>query len=167
MAIAIQNQNNNWLHYILIGALLIILWLLMFPPSCESKPDYSPILKGEIQKATLKKDSIQQRIVYKDRERIVYVTKYRTLKGKVDSIPCPEGLAQVIVLTDSIIVKDSSEIQSLKAEILTDNFIIDSQKKVIYSDSVQLRKLNKKLRRQKVKTWIVGVLGLGTGLMLK
>lgn len=165
MKLILNNPNPNRLYYALLVLAFAVLIIYLFPPNCSGKP----YIAAKPTVLIKQKDSIRDRIVYKDRERIVYVTKYRTLKGKVDSIPCPEALNQVIVLTDSIIVVDSSLISSLKAELLVDSLIINEQGKVIKKDSTQIVKLERKLKRnRKLARFFFGTTVLtGAALYLK
>lgn len=145
---------NQLLKWIMPPAIVIILAMLLIP-KCSNVPD--PVFKPSMQ--ILRKDSIHERVVYKDRWRTEVVYRYRHIK--VDSLPCPEALSEVIVLTDSIITIDSSEISSLKAEVLIDNLIINSYKSKIISDSVVITKLSKKLRRSRRWNKILIVVSLG------
>ena len=170
MATLQMNQSpNKGFYYLLLFLSLAVLVIIVFPfKGCEQTIDVETIeIKKEILKDKAKKDSIKERIVYKDREHLVYITKWRNLKPQLDTLPCPDALEQVITLTDSIIVADSSLISSLKAEIFVDSLIISNQDKVIKTDSIVIRRLTKKLKRQKVKTALAGVLGFGLGLLVK
>lgn len=146
-----MNQLFKW---IIPPAIVIILAMLLIP-KCSNVPE--SVFKPSIQ--VIRKDSIHERVVYKDRWRTEVVYKYRHIK--VDSLPCPEAMAEVIVLTDSIIQIDSSEISSLKAEVLIDNLIINSYKSKVISDSVVITKLSKKLRRSRRWNKILGIVAVG------
>ena len=135
---------------IVIAILALCVIILIAFKGCGTEP-IKPI---EPLKA--KNDSIHERVVYKDRWRTEVVVKYRTLKGRIDTIPCPDALNQAIILTDSIIMVDSSLISSLKAEILIDNLIISQ-------DSIKIISLTKDVKKQKrrKKLWQSIAVALG------
>lgn len=151
--------------FVIICLILIGVILALCLPKCSSEPiviNNNPI-KATVQKQKLKADSLDKASDKTDLVRIVYVTKWRTLKPKLDSIPCPEALAEVIVLTDSIIMVDSTQISELNAELFVKDLIIAGQDTIIKNDSIALKKLTKKLKWQKVKTKAVAV---GMGVLL-
>ena len=122
-------------------------------PKCT--PEVYEPLDDSISINKAKKDSIKERVVYKDRWRTEFVVKWRTLKGRIDTLPCEEALPLVINATDSIIYIDSSEIASLKAEILIDSLIISDQDKRHSQDSTNI----KKLKRQRNLAAGIGLFG--------
>lgn len=156
-------NGKRILFFILTGFIcaLIGFWI----PKCSSEPivvNSNPI-KATIKKQKLKADSLDKASDKTDSVRIVYVTKWRTLKPKLDSIPCPEALADIIILTDSIITVDSTQISELNAELFVKDLIIANQDTLLKNDSIAIKKLTKKLKWQKVKTKAVAV---GMGVLL-
>lgn len=151
---------------IIIALLAIVIVMLCFYKcgSTQVTIDNSG-LKKAINNDKLTKDSIRERIVYKDRVKTEYVIKWRNFKGKVDSIPCPEALNEAIILTDSIIVVDSSLVASLKAELLIDSLIIKNQDSLIIQDSVKIAALNKEIKKHKRQKKFIILAGL-TGWIL-
>lgn len=131
----------------------------------DQQPVDNSNLKKTINNDKFKKDSIKERIVYKDRWRTEYVVRWRNFKGKVDSIPCPDALNQAIILTDSIIVVDSSLVASLKSELLIDSLIIKNQDSLIVQDSVKISSLNKEIKKHKRQKKFITLVGL-TGWIL-
>jgi len=159
-------QPFDWYKWFIIGCIIVIsIIIASILPKCEGEK-YEPldgVIKDSIVKQKVRKDSVSKEVVIKDSIRIVYITKWRTLKGQIDTLPCPEVLTKVITLTDSIISIDSSEIASLKAEILIDGLIIANQDTIIKNDSIALKRVTKKLKWQKVKTKAVAI---GMGVLL-
>ena len=140
----------TWLKYVIGGAIIVVAVILLQMCEGEQQPTAPTVY-------IVRKDSIQVKVLYKDSIRIKYVDRWHTLKPRLDSIPCPEALAETIVLTDSIIMVDSSEISSLKAEILIDNLIIDNQAEQIKQDSAKIHKLK---RHRRILAGIAVALGV-------
>lgn len=137
-----------------IIALAILVCVVILLQLCSSEPDIKPIedigpLKEVIKEQKLEKDSIHDKAVAAVNTVTVYVTKWRTLKGMVDSMPCPDALAEVIVLTDSIVATDSTAISELKAELFVSNLIIANQDTLIKKDSAVIAQKDKEIRKQK------------------
>lgn len=151
---------------IIIAILTLTVIILCFA-KCEKPTLVQPDIKNKISEQKQDKDSIRERIVYKDRVRIQYVEKYR--KFKHDSMPCPEALNEVLVLTDSIIVVDSSLIASLKAELFVDSLIIKNQGDLITQDSIKIVSFNKEVKKQtrRKKVWQAISLALGVTVLVK
>lgn len=161
-------MNYDRYYKLFIMGCISVVFLIVFSQfkSCgETEPVNTDMesKKEKIRKDKIKADSLDKASDKTDSVRIVYVTKWRTLKPKLDSIPCPEALSEVILLTDSIIIVDSTQISELNAELFVKDAIIANQDTLISVDSITIRKLTKQLKRQKAKTklaWIVaGVLG--------
>lgn len=133
---------------IIIVILTLCVIILCFN-KCGNYPEIPDNSVKPIKIYKVKKDSIRDRIVYKDRWRVKYVEKYRYFKHKVDSVPCPEALNEVLILTDSIIKVDSSLICSLKSELLIDGLIISNQDSLITQDSVKIAGLEKSIKKHK------------------
>lgn len=144
---------------------LCIIFLCFYKCGGEQTQVDNSALKNVINKDKLTKDSIRERIVYKDRIKTEYVVKWRSFKGKVDSIPCPDALNQAIILTDSIIVIDSSLVASLKSELFIDSLIIKNQDSLIVQDSVKIVSLKKEIKKHKRQKKFITLVGL-TGWIL-
>lgn len=113
-----------------------------------------------------KKDSINTKIAFYDSVSNFYINKYRKLKQSIKKEPCDTSLKKIVVICDSIIVKDStetaslkykckqdsSEIVSLKSVIRQDSIIQAKQSDKIVNDSTTIHKLNKRLKAQKLIT---------------
>lgn len=155
-------MSRNKKITLFIATALVGLFFGFLVQKCSGDP-VTPVennLKQTIRKQKAQADSTENESRKKDSVRIVYVTKWRTLKPKLDSLPCPEALAEVIILTDSIITVDSSLICSLRAELFIDSLIIRNQDSLILNDSIQIASLSKKLKRQKTATKVVAGVGL-------
>lgn len=153
---------------IVIAVLTLAVIILLLTKGCSNEPVQS-IDKNKIVELKGDKDSIRERIVYKDRIKTEYVVKWRNFKGKVDSIPCPDALNQAIILTDSIIVVDSSLVASLKAELFVDSLIIKNQEELITQDSIKIVSLNKEVKKQnrRKKLWRSVSIALGVVAIIK
>lgn len=171
-----NNPNNfDWFYKLFVLGCCSVVFLVIFSQfkSCgnvEPTPLDNTGKKNTIQKQKLKADSLDKASDKTDSVRIIYVTKWQTLKPKLDSIPCPEALAKIIVLTDSIITIDSTQISQLNAELYVKDLVIANQDTIIKNDSIAFKKLSKKLKWQKVKTKAVAVgMGalLGASLLLR
>lgn len=145
------NQILKYFPYLVI----IILVIVLFRNCGETEHivNISPI-KKEIIKEKKAKDSIHEKVIYKDSIRTKIVVKWKVIRH--DSlIPCETKL----VICDTLIEQDSGLISSLKAEILVDNLIIHNQDTIIKNDSIALKKANRKLKRQKALTKLIALVG--------
>ena len=155
----------KWYKYF-IGVIIVIVGIILFQliPNC-SGDDVRPIedigpLKEVIKEQKLEKDTAHQIAVKAVETVTVYVTKWRTLKPKLDSIPCPEALNEVMILTDSIVKVDSTAIKALQDEVLIGNMIIKNQDSVIKIDSANLVLKDKQIRKLKRhRRILIGVAG--------
>jgi hypothetical protein len=161
-------QQNNKINidwkFLALVALLCLIFGYVF--RCSPKPvkvEVNP-LKEKIQKEKVKVDSLKKDALKKDSVRIVYITKWRTIKLNPDSLPCDTFVKLVIAHCDTVILKDSSTIVSLKEVIKQDSIIISYQGELIVKDSVHIAKLEKKLKWQKVKTKLAFFVGSALGV---
>lgn len=118
--------------------------------------------KGLVNKQKRIADSLDKRSDITDSIRIVYVDRWRSVKTRTVSMPCPEALAEVIVLTDSIISIDSTQISQMNAELFIKDLVIANQDTLLKIDSVAIRKKDKTIRQLKRQRNIaagVGALG--------
>ena len=149
------NKPKYWI-FIIFG--LIILWLTAITYKCEHKQGKKTYVTSELKK----RDSIIEVVKYRDSIRVEYVTKWKRIKVKPDSIPCDTFLQHVITFCDTIIQVDSAEIASLKGLVKQDSIIITGLVKRVNEDSIELMTVTKKLKRQKLYT----KLSFGAGVIV-
>ena len=146
-------QLPRW-EWVVLIFILVIAVIVLSLSKCEN-PEPINInaieKKGVIGKQKRIADSLDKRSDITDSIRIVYVERWHKIKGRVDTIPCPEALAEVIVLTDSIITVDSTLISQLNGELFIKDLIIANQDTLIKKDSVRIASQEKKIR--KLKFW--------------
>ncbi len=153
----------KWFKPVLIGCIIVVgIILFQLIPKCNSEviEPLDDSIKDTIAAQKLRKDSIHEVAVKAVETVTVYVTKWRTLKGRIDSIPCPEALTEVITLTDSIIQVDSTAIAELKAELFVADLIIANYDTLVRKDSVRLAVKDKTIRRLKRQRNIAAGVGL-------
>lgn len=149
------NQLSKYIPYIIILILTISLWF----KCCNDKPKKftnSELIKTNIKKLTVKKDSVKVEANKTDSIRTKIVIKWRAAKHDTIYKECKE----LIIICDSIISVDSTQISQLRHVITLSDSIIDNQKIIIHNDSIDkiaLTKWGKKQRRQKN----LALLGLG------
>ena len=142
--------------------LAAIICVIVALSHCSHTPITIPVdlKKSVIIKEKHVADSIQTVIVYKDRIRVNDVHHYHSVR--YDSlIPCPDKL----VVADTVVYIDSSEISSLKADLFVKGLIIANQDTVIRNDSIAYRKLARKLRWSRFKTKVALVVAGGLGII--
>ena len=139
------------LSNIVIGVLSAVICLLLFNKCGSPEPvknDYNHTvdsLKNKITDLEAIQSELKDTVFYK--EKIVYRWRDRYHETRHDSlIPCEEKL----VICDTLIQADSSLIASQKAVIKIDSTIIGEQAKVIKIDSIEIKRLNKEVKKQKV-----------------
>ena len=152
------NQLSKFIPYVIILILAISLWF----KGCNGKPQKftnSELIKTNIKKLTVKKDSVKVEANKTDSIRTKIVIKWRAAKHDTIYKECKE----LIVICDSIIKIDSTQISQLRQVITLSDSIIDNQKIIIHNDSIDkiaLTKWGKKQRRQKNLAFLgLGVLG--------
>ena len=152
------NQLSKFIPYVIILILAISLWF----KGCNGKPQKftnSELIKTNIKKLTVKKDSVKVEANKTDSIRTKIVIKWRAAKHDTIYKECKE----LIVICDSIIKIDSTQISQLRQVITLSDSIILNQKVIIHNDSidkVSLTKWGKKQRRQKNLAFLgLGVLG--------
>ena len=152
------SQLSKYIPYVAILILAICLWF----KGCNGKPQKftnSELIKTNIKKLTVKKDSVKVEANKTDSIRTKIVIKWRAAKHDTIYKECKE----LIVICDSIIKIDSTQISQLRQVITLSDSIIDNQKIIIYNDSIDkiaLTKWGKKQRRQKNLAFLgLGVLG--------
>jgi hypothetical protein len=155
---------------IILALVAVILWLqyCQKPVSTINYQSKADTLKSEIKKGLVKKDSIHQKAVKEDSQRVVYVTKWREVKAEVKkdtakSRPCDSIITKIVSICDTMVIKDSTEIMTLKAEIKQDSVLFVNYRELTKTDSLQIVSLKKEVRRQKrlkVLAWITaGIIG--------
>lgn len=143
--------SGKWIVVILVLIVAVIVLSLSKCGNPEPININAIEKKGVIGKQKRIADSLDKRSDITDSIRIVYVERWHKIKGRVDTIPCPEALAEVIVLTDSIITVDSTLISQLNGELFIKDLIIANQDTLIKKDSVRIASQEKKIR--KLKFW--------------
>ena len=157
-------QIKYYIPYIIILILAICLWF----KGCNGKSQKftnSELIKTNIKKLTVKKDSVKVEANKTDSIRTKIVIKWRAAKHDTIYKECKE----LIVICDSIISVDSTQISQLRQVITLSDSIIDNQKIIIHNDSIDkiaLTKWGKKQRRQKTLA-LLGIGVLGGVLILK
>lgn len=133
----------------ILPILLAIILTVIIVRSC-SKPDLSfteprYIIKKELVELNKQSDSTKQEVKKQDLIRIKYVVKWREIKSDTIFKECQE----LILICDTILKVDSSEIASLKALNKIDSNIITTQKIMLQNDSLDLNCYKKKLKKNK------------------
>lgn len=155
MTLQFKNDNGRFIALIL---LIASLWLMISLKQCNKPVTYTPVSLPELHI----KDSFRTVIKYHDSTRIKTVTDHRTVVKTFikDSTKCYTEIVQIVESCERVIAADSILISSLKANIANDSAIIFKQGLMIEGDSLQICKLNKKLKRQKMITKIALFTGL-------
>lgn len=147
-------QLKYYIPYIII---LILLIILMAKGCDKPKPINSEPIKTNIKKLEVKRKEVKVNAELSEVIRIKYVTKWRLkIKDSIVYKPCEE----LIIICDSIITTDSTQLSQLRQVITLSDSIILNQKIIIHNDSIDkvcLTKWGKKQRRQKN----LALLGLG------
>lgn len=152
-------SGKNILFFILLGFICALVGYCSHQPS-EPININAIEKKGVVNKQKRIADSLDKRSDITDSIRIVYVERWHKIKGRVDTIPCPEALAEVIVLTDSIITVDSTLISQLNGELFIKDLIIANQDTLLRIDSATIRKKDKSIRKLKRQRNIAAGVGL-------
>lgn len=151
MTIDLKNNDNR--NYYLLGGIILTMVILFTVSKCnrgQSVPQFHIETKV--------RDSIRTVIEYKDSIRTKYIHHWHTIR--YDSlIPCET----LVLFCDTIIRIDSSEIASLKAELVQDSIIEAQLYENIRKDTTVIRKLNKSLKRQKFITKVAFATGVIAG----
>lgn len=152
-----MKQIKYYIPYIII---LILLIILMAKGCNKPKPINVEPIKTSIKKLEVKRKEVKVNAELSEVIRIKYITKWRLkIKDTVIYKPCEE----LILICDTVIQKDSLEIEQLRQVITLSDSIILNQKIIIHNDSIDkvcLNKWGKKQRRQKNLAFLgLGVLG--------
>ena len=143
--------------FILIGIIFACIFVKCEPEkigNSEFDPTENEILKSVIQDLNHDKDSLQKVAAKKDTVRTIYITRWKQLKGRIDSIPCDSAIVLVVNMCDTIITQDSSQITTLKDVIKLDSNIIANYEKVVHNDSAEIEKYKKAIiKHMKAKKW--------------
>jgi len=155
------SQLSKYIPYVAILILAICLWF----KGCNdtSIVNNNTTIKTNIKKLTVKKDSVKVEANKTDLIRTKIVIKWRAAKHDTIYKECKE----LIVICDSIITTDSTQISQLRHVITLSDSIIINQKIIIYNDSVRQISLNKQIRKQR-RQKNLAFLGLGVlgGMLL-
>ena len=146
----------KYFYPFIIGVLLFIILFQFCNKPKQIEHNNAPI-KTNIKKLEVKKVAEQVKANKTDSIRIKYVTKWRLkIKDSIVYKPCEE----LIIICDSIITTDSTQLSQLRKVITLSDSIILNQKIITHNDSIDkvcLTKWGKKQRRQKN----LALLGLG------
>jgi len=155
------SQLSKYIPYVAILILAICLWFKGCNDTSIVKDNTT--IKTNIKKLTVKKDSVKVEANKTDSIRTKIVIKWRAAKHDTIYKECKE----LIVICDSIITTDSTQISQLRHVITLSDSIIINQKIIIYNDSVRQISLNKQIRKQR-RQKNLAFLGLGVlgGMLL-
>lgn len=152
-----KEKIKKYLPYLII---FILGMVLMFLVKCEPEPvvrDSRTTAKTEQVKVEKKEvKELEKAEVKKDSIRIKYIIKWHEIKTFLPS-------DSLVIICDSIIKIDSSQIVLLKEINAKQDTIIKHQDVIIHSDSLDIVCLKKALRKQKRKTKFVAA---GLGILL-
>lgn len=151
-----KSLYRDWSPFIAF-VLLGICLLLMFKRCDAPEPAITTIPELKI------KDSFRVVIKYHDSTRLHYLSKWRFKTRMIDSTVCYTEVKTIIAECDTVIMADSILITSLKANIANDSVIIFKQGLMLKADSLQICKLNKKVKRNKIIAKVAFVAGLISG----
>ncbi len=137
--------------FILIGIIFACIFVKCEPETVvnDFDPTENEILKSVIQDLNNDRDSLLKITGKKDSVRTIYVTKWKQLKGRIDSIPCDSAIVLAVNMCDTIIMHDSSQIATLKDVIKLDSNIIANYEKVVKNDSLHIESLKKEVKKHK------------------
>ncbi len=138
--------------FILIGIIFACIFVKCEPEkigNSEFDPTENEILKSVISELNNDRDSLLKITDKKDSVRTVYVTKWKQLKGRIDSIPCDSAIVLIVNMCDTIIMQDSSQIATLKDVIKLDSNIIANYELVVHNDSLYIEQLKKDVKKQR------------------
>jgi hypothetical protein len=158
--------------YLSIGLFAIIAFILLFQ-TCgknetirtEKITDTLIVTKlVNINKDSLKVDSLMKvkqrvKVVYKQKTDSIYIAAPDTCKTYITMLVnnCNEYLS----LNDSIIESQMSLINEQRDLYRIQRDLINKQNDMLYSDSLQIVKLNKKIKRKNIAISIISAVGLG------
>ena len=138
--------------FILIGIIFACIFVKCEPEkigNSEFDPTENEILKSVISELNNDRDSLLKITDKKDSVRTVYITRWKQLKGRIDSIPCDSAIVLVVNMCDTIIMQDSSQITTLKDVIKLDSNIIANYELVVHNDSLYIEQLKKDVKKQR------------------
>ena len=141
---------SPFIAFVLLGVCI----LLMFKRCDAPQPAIAVIPEMKI------RDSFRTVIKYHDSTRVHYLSKWRIKTRMTDSSPCYTEVKTIIAQCDTVIMADSVLITSLKANIANDSAIIFKQGLMLKADSLQICKLNKKVKRNKIIAKVAFITGL-------
>jgi len=158
-----MTKKNPYIPFIVVGILLILVFL--FGRSCGNNnvitvPFDSKKVKSQIRTEI---DNIK-RLKSLEAPMSVEVIKWRTKwrEGRHDTIPCEDKLPILINICDSIIVADSSLIETKDLIIVNQDSVIKNYQSIVSQDSVTIKGLHKEVKKQKRQKWLVLI---GSGLV--
>ena len=158
--------------YLSIGLFVIIAFILLFQTCGKNErirteriTDTLIVTKlVNINKDSLKVDSLMKvkqrvKIVYKQKTDSIYIVAPDTCKNYITMLVnnCNEYLS----LNDSIIESQMSLINEQRDLYRIQRDLINKQNDMLYSDSLHIVKLNKKIKRKNISIGIISAVGLG------
>lgn len=144
--------------FILIG---IVVFQFIFR-GCGDPVKPVPI-NNKIIADTKKLETFKAIAVRSDSIRIVYRDHYRYIKTNPLKLPCDTFVKVVIAYCDTVLVKDSTEIETLKMVVKQDSVLIIDYQEQGNKDSVLITKLERKVKLNRTFAKIAFVTGLGLG----
>ena len=127
--------------------ILILAWVLLAKGCKEPEIRYERRFIEKIKIVKWEKDKDSTKFDVKKRDTVITKIVLRWRDRKADTVfkPCEE----LILICDSVIVVDSSQIASLKHLNELNDSIISQQKIMLYNDSIDANCFRKEIRRQK------------------
>lgn len=154
----------NWdkLKNFIITGLGILVALLILFHGCGDTVKPTPVNNKII--TDLKLDTEAKNEAKKsDSVRIVYRTKFKYIITNPEKLPCDTFVKVVIAYCDTVIQKDSTEIEALKKVIKQDSVLIVDYQEQGNKDSVLITKLERKVKLNRTIAKLAFVTGLGLG----
>lgn len=148
----LQPDNNLKIERLFwaLALLLTIVFFWLFG-GCEDKTvKVDPLSK--IYPKIKKRDVLKQEAKRQDSIRIVYKDRWHKAKEDSKKLPCDSALPIIINACDSVVFVDSTEIVALKNVIAQDSLIQKDYKEQVDSLKNVNAKLEKQVKREKLKT---------------
>jgi hypothetical protein len=161
----IPQKIKTFFPYLII--LILVWWLLA--KGCKEKPlSFSEpriVFKDRIITLVNESDSTKSEVKKQDVIRIKQVIKWRDRVHDTVFKECEE----LILICDTIIKIDSTQISTLKHVVTLSDSIIATQKIMLRNDSLDITGLKKSLKKQKRKTGlaVTGLIIVGAAAILK
>ncbi len=135
---------------LIITSVLVTIYFTGCPKTENPEPTNNienAILKQVIGDLNHDRDSLLKATKLNEITSIEYIDRWRTLKGRIDSIPCDSAIILVVNTCDTIIDHDSTLISDLKTIIKVDSNIIAQQEQIIKNDSIKNAETDKQIEK--------------------